>query len=247
MIRRAAGARLSDEAACEAMAGRVTQGETDRQSVPWSAARWLEATAWSAATRRRLSDLADALGPSHRDGWRQISRDDVFKRSDDDPLDLFLAAMAWGFGGRGYGWHRTSAILNQSGEHAVARAVDRLREKVTEDMSWVWRAWSRGGAAKLRGLDTAFASKVAYFGAFDRSEGSGPLICDLNTAWAYWFFTDQWDSRSDAGIYAAYVSWAEQRATDLACRSDDIERALFEIGPAVRKHWKRVRPSDRSQ
>jgi hypothetical protein len=40
-----------------------------------------------------------------------------------DPLDLFLATMAWGFGPVGYGWRRTANVINPSGEADVRRAV----------------------------------------------------------------------------------------------------------------------------
>ncbi len=90
-------------------------------------------------------------------------------------------------------------------------------------------------------LDTAFASKVAYFASFDRDRGRGPLIADLNTAWALWALAAIWDSRSRAALYADYVAWAERWAADLNCRPDDVERALFIIGPSIRRIWKQLR------
>ncbi len=72
-----------------------------------------------------------------------------------------------------------------AGEARVRRAVQDLRQTATEHgYAGAWHAWSRNGIAKVPGLDTAFASKLAYFGCFDRTARRGPLIADLNTAWA---------------------------------------------------------------
>lgn len=93
-----------------------------------------------------------------------ITRRAVFERRD-DPVDLFLAAMAWGFGPRGYGWWRTANIVNpdgRDGEAAVAAAVAAYRDawqrkNGAEELA---RAWTRG-RGKITGLGPAFASKVA--------------------------------------------------------------------------------------
>jgi hypothetical protein len=197
---------------------------------------------WNAATRRRIAAIDARLGERTRqDGWRLISRSDVFAATD-DPLELFLATMAWGYGNRGYGWRRTADIVNGSYEPTIAHAVKSLRDAAaTEGPASTWRAWSPGGEAKLRGLGTAFASKLAYFACFDRAGQSGPLIADRNTAWALWALSGCWDSRSTATNYARYVDWAQQRAKHLRCRPDDVERALFVLGPEIREAWNRIR------
>lgn len=214
---------------------------TGDHAVWWNGRTWSQADAWSAETRRRVNALNDSLDDQSRDdGWRLISRADVFNRAG-DPLDLFLAAMAWGFGNRGYGWRRTSDIVNGAGEEKVALAVESLRRASADEGSAdTWRAWSRGGDAKLRGLDTAFASKVAYFACFDLARRHGPLIADLNTAWALWALAGKWDSRKSAALYADYVDWAERWAEVLNRGPDDVERALFNIGPETRRTWKRL-------
>lgn len=242
-------ARITDAAVDDAQVRRVLKAEiegfsqpTDQHAVWWNGQTWSQADAWSSETRQRVISLDAALNDGSRDdGWRLISRADVFSRAA-DPLELFVAAMAWGFGNRGYGWRRTANIINRAGERQIVRAVGRLRDAAAEaGPANVWRTWSRGGAAKLHGLDTAFASKVAYFACFDRSRGRGPLIADLNTTWSLWALAGTWDSRMSAALYAAYVEWADRWADDLNCRSDDVERALFNIGPEIRRRWKRLR------
>ncbi|WP_369816251.1 hypothetical protein [Mycobacterium sp. 852014-52144_SCH5372336] len=43
-----------------------------------------------------------------------------------------------------------------------------------------------------------------------------------------------WDSRYVPEKYARYVEWCEAWGRKRTCRSDDVERALFSIGPTVR-------------
>jgi hypothetical protein len=204
--------------------------------VCWSSRRWTEAHVWSESIARRIRDLEGALVQGTcSDGRLWISRADVFSRAEVGGLDLFLAVMAWGFGSIGYGWRRRADILKRAGEREIGEAVDRLRVAAKDGPEAAWRAWSRGGSAKVGGLGTAFASKVAYFAAYDRDVGRGPLIADRNTACALWALDGRWDSRASTEAYGGYVAWAERMARELGCHSDDIERALFTIGPHVRR------------
>jgi len=214
-------------------------GDTDAHNVPWSAQLWCEASVWTPAVLSRLESLRSELPVDTKRGeWLRISRAAVFAHRD-DPLMLFLAAMAWGFGTTGYGWHRTSRILS-CGEDRVVDAVSEIAAAArTGGPEAAYRAFARGGAGRLVGLGPAFASKVAYFAAFD---GTGPLIVDLNTTWTYWALTGAWDSRYGAAKYGAYVDWAERWAQDLdqrvdgmQIRSDAIEMVLFREGPALRQ------------
>jgi hypothetical protein len=92
---------------------------TDDHAVWWNGQRWGSAAPWSKAVRERVRALCDSFDDHSRDdGWRRISRAHVFERTD-DPLDLFLAATAWGFGNRGYGWRRTADIVNGTSEARV--------------------------------------------------------------------------------------------------------------------------------
>ncbi len=237
------GQSLSDRRIDEVVTAELERFDTtiDQHAVWWNSQAWCDADCWEDAIRERLRSLA-ALPPAERHsmtGWRLISRADVFGRSAVGPIDLFLAAMVWGFGDRGYGWRRTADILRSAGEEGVTRAVTSLQHAASSGPPAAWRSWSPGGAAKLRGVGTAFASKIAYFACFDRTACTGPLIADANTAWALWALTGVWDSRTDATVYDEYVKWSEARGRTLTRRPDEIERALFSIGPRVREAWKR--------
>jgi len=246
LVRARAVGRPVDPPSVDGLLQRTIDGldpvATDDHGVSWHSHAWIDARdgVWTDDTRERLRRLAAHLPrTSHGDGWRLITRRDVFAMAGDDDLDLFLAAMAWGFGTVGYGWRRTARIIDAAGEGEVRRAVACLRDVSTEQgAAEAWTAWSWGGPAKLRGLGTAFASKVAYFASFDRSQGRGPLIADINTAWALWALNGTWDSRTSADRYAGYGDWAVEQSKTFGCRPDDIERALFRLGPAVRKIWK---------
>jgi hypothetical protein len=235
---------LDDDSLRRMLRGAVRQfpQSTDDHAVWWNGTTWCEAKVWTSRTQRRLRNILDDLDDGSRDdGWRLISRAYVFGRAEDS-VNLFLAAMAWGFGDRGYGWRRTASIINTAGEQRVARSVANLRSAFDSGgPTGVWTAWSTGGRAKLPGVGTAFASKVAYFASFDRASGSGPLIADANTAWSLWALAGLWDSRKAATIYRDYVYWSQQWAADLGCRPDDIERALFSLGPAIRRAWSQLR------
>lgn len=209
----------------------------------WSAGAWRDGFAAGPKLQQRVNRLADRLrnGPDHRPDWRYITRSDVF--ASDTTLDLFLAALAWGFGTTGYGWRRTLAIFAEADDDAVTKAIKELKRSFAEHgAEGVWTAFSPGGKAKLTGLGAAFASKVAYFTCYDRPGGTGPLIADRNAAWAFWALEGSWDIRASAGLYGRYVATASAWAAESGWQSDDVERALFVLGPYTRKIYKDCQP-----
>jgi len=261
------GQHVDEEAAlallCSEVAGR--DGTTDGHEVRWAAEAWLrqgvrssgawdaseaiptggqadDRSVWSASAYGALTRLASSLRTVNRFGTRLISRADVFERREGDPLDLFLAVMAWGYGDRGYGWRRTANVIaaaeRDGGVSRLADVVRTLRDCGTGAPHALFRMWSRGGDAKLRGLGTAFASKLAYFVSYDRDRGTGPLIADNNTGWSIWALANIARSTSVAEAYADYVEQAEDWARHLGCRSDDVELALFRLGPRVREAYR---------
>lgn len=219
---------------------------TDHHAVWWNFRAWAAAEGWTDGERKCVTGLAALLRQEHPYGtdWTLVSRADVFDRNEDGELAVFLAAMAWGFGDRGYGWDRTIKMLRAADrvhEGGVGHVVQAMR--VAWDLggaSEIFQSWSRRGDSKVPGLNTAFASKLAYFTCFDRRSGRGPLIADQNTAWAVFVLADIERSLNAPGQYAKYVSWAEDLATRLDCRADEVERALFVLGPDVKQIWQRL-------
>lgn len=230
----------------EAAIDEFRPAETEDQPITWYGRRWLTKPDWHSTTRNRIATLCGKLDPSKHTDALIITRREVFDCCD-NAADLFLAAMAWGFGTTGYGCWRTAQMINPGGEDH--------EQQVVEAVEAYQRAWSSGGAAtvaqawtrgngKVPGLGPAFASKVAYFAIYERHSGEGPLIADLNTAWSVWALGGIWDSRYVPERYSDYVQWCGRWARALGCRPDDIERALFNLGPAIRRHYGEV-SSDR--
>src|SRR2546430_2070753 len=73
------------------------------QRVPWHPASWQQVFAGH-------PQLFEAL-TAHVNEAGGISRDFVHDRADGDPIELFLAAMAWGWGTVGYGPARVEKML----------------------------------------------------------------------------------------------------------------------------------------
>jgi len=211
---------------------------TDAHGGDWNPAVWRHGFATRPKDVALIDALADRLRPGDGNSRQVITRSDVFACRSYPEL-FFLAVMAWGYGLSGYGPHRTRRIVDAVDgvdDDAIVRVIAELQR--CADPEAIWRAFSAGGSARLRGLGTAFASKVAYFACYDRDAGEGPLIADWRSAWGFWAAEDVWDIRNSAALYAQYVETAVAWAHDLSVRSDDIERALFVIGPHVRKIWR---------
>jgi hypothetical protein len=222
------------------------RNKTRDQAVWWNSAAWCDGVGRDTQAGERLGELAAWLDrPRHPAGaeWRLISRNDVFERGKVSDLDLFLATMVWGFGDRGYGWDRTGKILRAATDRYgdISRVLEGLRDAWQTGSAFaIASAWSRTGGAKVHGLDTAFASKLAYFACYDVQKGSGPLIADNNTAWAVFVLGGIEGSTKTSQGYREYVQWSAQRAEELGCRSDEVERALFVLGPDVKQIYRRL-------
>jgi hypothetical protein len=207
----------------------------------WNGAVWLKEFSTHhqregfAELDRLVHDLADG-GNIDR---LFITRRDVFERSQGDPVELFLAAMTWGHGTSGYGASRTRKILAAAGAHGISELVGELRRIGPANPEASWTACQR--TQRLQGLGPAFATKVAYFAAFDCPQRRGPLIADRRTAWALWALSGEWDSRYSGPSYGRYVMTAGDWASSLGSAADDVERALFDLGPTVIAAWRDVK------
>lgn len=219
----------------------------DEHAVRWDPLSWSKG--FASQTRLpepgRLQDAVARLAEAtERPGGKWIvRRGDVFELGRGDVIELFLATMAWGYG-RGWGWWRTAQIIEHAGQPSAGGdqlqpLIDKLnhlanlaRSGPTTDL---FSAWSDAThVARLVGLGPAFATKFAYFAGYDRQTGRGPLIADLLVAWAMWALADVWDVRHEAPCYAEYLAVASRWAEAYGCRPDEVERALFSIGPAIR-------------
>ena len=218
----------------------------DEHAVRWdpdSWARGLESRRDLPDRDRLLSVVARLAGLTQQEVGHWIRRREVFDLADGDVVDLFVATMAWGYG-RGWGWYRTAKIIELATKTSGRGDLQLLTEKLKRLAEFagsgstvdLFAAWSdTTDPARLRRFGPAFASKFAYFAGYDRTGGTGPLIADLWVAWALWALADIWDARTDSAKYIQYLTVAGRWADDGGCRSDEIERALFYLGPPIRR------------
>ena len=194
------------------------------QSVQWYPERWKV---------RELERFHGAIEKFSkgclRDGDEYlISRQNVIEFSK-SAADVFVGAMIFGYGDRGYGPSRVKKIL-QENKQIFDRNLQAQYEasKNGPEASWV----SHTKTAKLEYLGPAFATKFAYFGArHQKTQVPIPLIADINTSWGVWELAKIPRSVERSDGYLRYVKlahdWGESHGEFGA---DEVERALFEIG-----------------
>lgn len=198
------------------------------QAIGWRRSHW--DTSKLSQFQSHLDEIADASTPGD-DGLRHIQRRHVFDLAGGDAVPLFLAAMVWGYGTIGYGPERVGEIARNAGAD-FAPKLERQREAALRGPSGSWTSFR--STDRLRGLGPAFASKFAYFAAFEQSDADvRPLIVDLNTSWAMWKLVKLPRSVELKGSYLDYVEVAHRWAADNNWRADEVEWALFEIGKTV--------------
>ena len=202
--------------------------------VSEQAVRW-QREHWATEALSEFQDDLDAIANTcEQDGDSLlIRRRHVFALADGDVVRLFLAAMTWGYGTVGYGPYRVGDIVAHAGSDLRHR-LEAQRAAAQLGPEQAWRSFRTHD--RLHGFGPAFASKFAYFAAFERSEADQrPLIVDLNTSWAMWDLVELPRSFEQQDSYVQYVDAAHRWAQELGCRPDDVEWALFEIGKGVER------------
>lgn len=207
-----------------------------RQSARWSPSGWTQKIGESVKLGHEIRvALTEAIQTVERHCGTTITRQQVFDlKASVDPFVLFVAVMAWGYGPSGYAPARLERIAGEVG-------MDDLRGRLAaqigaaKDPAEAWAAWHQ--SARIKHFGTAFASKLAYFaGTHPTTGGGGPLIADANVAWAMWAFTGLNNVREVGRVYLAYVEALQRWGSGI--RPDALERALFRLGPAIRREWR---------
>lgn len=162
-----------------------------------------------------------------------IARRHVLEMADGDAIRQFLSSMVWGYGTAGYGPERVGEIVRHAGP-GLRTKLENQRHAAQLGPQQAWTSFKFSD--HLRGLGPAFASKFAYFAAYERSESPlKPLIVDLNTSWAMWKLIKLPRSVERQDTYVQYVEEAHRWADEIGCRADDVEWALFELGKNVER------------
>jgi len=206
--------------------------DVDSQREPW------RPTPFRCKVLREHPDLLAALQDEvHRNNG--ITRS--FVKSRQDPIELFLAMMAWGGA-----WHSAHVTLLDTGIQAAE-----TRARIEEIVSTVreqgagegWSALYRP-QTKVAGLGPSFGTKLLYFAGYDRSPGNPPLILDVNVMAALKNFPLAGTDSTFQGCRPWYREWYERYLCLAATWASDpkwnekpevVEYALFKQGQKLQR------------
>lgn len=214
------------------------------QMVRWNPTRWLEVPGGASSGRRqlvaspvlqRLSDLA---------GSRGLRRSDITAVAE-EPLDILIASMVWGFGIRGYGPARVARMLETDG--AAGIAADIIKTVKTKGAGPGFSALFKGnGRGRIYGLAVAMGPKLMYFAC----RGLSPCPSPQPMIYDQWVFASlkllpgaEQPSLPSSGEalpnpkgwvsqegYETWCQWAADHASDHGVLPEDVEYALFREG-----------------
>jgi hypothetical protein len=170
-----------------------------------------------------------------------IRRSFVHEKALGDPVELFLATMAWGLGRRSRAIHHqrnllvgaTAVVTDQAARKKLARIVNDTQKRGA-GAGWHSLLVSN----KITGLEMSFGTKLLYFAGYSLDlEGPRPLILDDNARGALHrlrpdVMTDR--GKVDEARYLAYLEQAERWAAVPSWNqtADTVEYGLFRLGQA---------------
>ena len=194
--------------------------DVDAQRIKWVPERWITAFSGREGLHGDLKAHSEEAGG--------IARSFIHARAHGDPVDLFLMAMAWGYGPKGYGPHRTRAVLDADGAEEKIGAI--VEATQTEGAAAGWHALLT--THKIKGLNMSFGTKLLYFAGYTTEHRPRPLILDkrvrasLQKVAPGTVPAKGWVRQTD---YLRYLDLAEEWASDPTWQQapDVVEFGLF--------------------
>lgn len=164
-----------------------------------------------------------------------IRRSFVFTYQDHTPIELFIAAMAWGLGPDNRGPAEAGKILGHPG---AAKAIEAVVDTVRQDGAAAGYS-NYYSSHRLPQLDVAFITKVLYFAGYQAPQRPRPLIYDRRVAAALVRLPDApllpaIEDQVSTPAYKRYCSWAETTASHHGTEPTVVEWALFRLGGHIR-------------
>jgi len=167
-----------------------------------------------------------------------LSRADLFELADQvrvgtlEPCQLFVAAMMWGHGTRGYGPARTAKMLAVADADRRIALAFRAANEPRDGARASYAALADPGVARLPWLGPAFGTKFLYIAGYDQMDyGPKPLILDG--------LVGRWIKRqTDVGLlpwtwmrstYGRYLDLMHQWAAELDWEPDQVEHHIFTL------------------
>lgn len=206
----------------------------DRTDVAAQRVDWSRSNPWQALFSGHQTVAAALTAEVAAHGG--IRRSFVHAYADQDPHDLFLAVMAWGFGRNGRAPARLARMQQQVGFNKNVAEI--VRHTQTGGAAVGWTALF--GSNRVKGLAVSFGTKLLYFAGYTSDcPGPRPLILDrfvraalvdlglpipaTGTIW-----------RND---YLTYLLAAQRWAQDVAWNESPelVEFALFAEGKKLAK------------
>jgi hypothetical protein len=208
----------------------------EQQPIDWRPATWKNH--WIAHNLPHPQVL-DELQEEYTAHGR-IRRSFILTYQDRSPIELFIAAMAWGLGPDNRGPAKVGKILDRSD---AAEAIEAVVNTVRHEGAAAGYSKYYSGH-KLPQLDVAFITKVLYFAGYKfpgypKKRHPWPLIYDNLAATAAIRLPEapllpSIRERVSANAYERYCRWAEKTAADHGTEPAVLEWALFRLGGRIR-------------